>query len=89
LKTNSKKINKKLEVNVALDLGKTAEEGDLYWQRVSNDSERRMVSNSGGDFVFYVKYQNIIDELEPEDIGQFDFCLANITQVSHQKKLHN
>jgi hypothetical protein len=47
-----------------------------------------MASNSCGDFVFYVKYQNIIDELEPEDIGQFDFWSENITQVSHQKKLH-
>jgi hypothetical protein len=89
LKTKPKKTTRKLEVTVALDLGKTAEEGDLYWQRVSNDPERRMVLNSGGDLVFYVKYQNIIDELEPEDIGQFDFLLANITQVSHQKKLHN
>jgi hypothetical protein len=51
----------------------------------------RTTLNAGwfGNFVFYVKYQNIIDELEPEDIGQFDFCLANITQVSHQNKLHN
>jgi hypothetical protein len=89
LKNNPKKTTTKLEVNVAIDLGKTAEEGDLYWQRVSNDFARRMVSNSGGDFVFNVKYQNIIDELEPEDIGKFDFWLANITQVSHQKKLHN
>jgi transposase len=56
LKTKSKKTNKKLEVAVALDLGKTVEEGDLYWQRVSNDPELRMVSNSGDDFVFYVKY---------------------------------
>jgi cytoskeletal protein RodZ len=67
LKTKSKKTMKKLEVTVALDLGNTAEEGDLYWQHVSNDPEHRMVSNSGGDFIFYVKYQNIIDELEPED----------------------
>jgi hypothetical protein len=79
LKTKSKKTTKKLEVTVALDLGKTNKEGDLYWQHVSNDPERRMVSNSGGDFVCYVKYQNIIDELEPEDISQFDFWLANIT----------
>jgi hypothetical protein len=88
-KTKSKKKTKKVEATVALDLGKTAEECDLYWQRVLNDPERRMVSNSGGDFVFYVKYQNIIDELEPEDIGKFGFWLANITQVSHQKKIHN
>jgi hypothetical protein len=60
-------------------LGKTAEEGNLYWQRLSNDPEHCMVSNSGGDFVFYVKYQNIIDKMEPEDIGQFYFWLANIT----------
>jgi hypothetical protein len=89
LKTKSKKTTKRLELTVDLDLGKTVEGGDLYWQRVSNDPERRMVSNSGGDFVFYVKYQNIIDKLKPEDIGQFNFWLANITQVSHQKKLHN
>jgi hypothetical protein len=48
-----------------------------------------MVSNSGGDFVFIVKYQSIIDDLESEDICQFDFWLANITQISQQKKLHN
>jgi hypothetical protein len=48
-----------------------------------------MGSNSGGVFVFCVKYQNIIEELEPEDICQFDFWLANIAQVSHQKKLHD
>jgi hypothetical protein len=89
LKTQSKKTTKKLEVTVALELGKTAKEGDLYWQRVSNNPEPRMVSNSGGDFVFYVKYQNIIDALEPEDIGKFDFWLENITQVYHQKTPHN
>jgi hypothetical protein len=33
--------------------------------------------------------EDIIDELELEDICQFEFWLANITQVSHQKKLHN
>jgi hypothetical protein len=38
-KSKSKKTTKKLEATVALDLGKTAEEGDLYWQRVSNDPE--------------------------------------------------
>jgi hypothetical protein len=89
LRTKSKNTTKKLEVTVALDLGKTVHEGNLYWQCVSNDPERRMVSNSSGDFVFYVKYQNIIDELEPEDIGQFDCWLANIIQVSRHKKLHN
>jgi hypothetical protein len=89
LKTNSKKTDNKLEVNVTSDVGKTADEGDLYWQRVFNDPERHMISNLGDVFVFNVKYQNIIDELEPEDICQFDFWLANITQVSHQKKLHN
>jgi hypothetical protein len=89
LKTKPKRTDKKVEVNVASDLGKTADEGDLYWQRISNEPECHIVSNSGGDFAFYVKYQNIIDELEPEDICQFDFWLANITQVSHQKKLHN
>jgi hypothetical protein len=52
LKTKSKKTTKKPEVTAAIELGKTAKEGDLYWQRVSNDPERRMVSNSGGDFVF-------------------------------------
>jgi hypothetical protein len=31
LKTKSKKTTKKLEVDVALDLGKTVEEFDLYW----------------------------------------------------------
>jgi hypothetical protein len=88
-KTKSKKTSKKLEAKLALDLGKIAEEGNLYWQCLSNDPERHMVSNSGGGFVVYVKYQNIIDELEPDDIGQFDFWLAKITQVYHQKKLHN
>jgi hypothetical protein len=88
-KTKSKKTTKKLEATLALVLGKTVAEGDLYWQRVSSDTERRMVSNSGGVFVFYVKHQKNIDELETEDICQFDFWLANITQVSHQKNVHN
>jgi hypothetical protein len=48
-----------------------------------------MVLKSGGNFVLYVNYQHIIEDLEPEDIDQFDFWSANITQVSHQKKLHN
>jgi hypothetical protein len=48
-----------------------------------------MVSNSDGVSVFYVNYQNIIDGLETQDICQFDFWLVNITQVYHQKKLHN
>jgi hypothetical protein len=89
LKNNYKKTTKKPEVTVAIKLGKTVKEGDLYWQGVSNDPEHHMVLNSGDDFVFNVKYQNIIDELEREDIGQFNFWLENITQVSHQKKLHN
>jgi hypothetical protein len=79
LNIKSNKTDKKLKVTVTSDLGKTADEGDSYWARVSNDSERRVVSNSGGVFVCYVKYQNIIDDLEPEDICQFAFWLANIT----------
>jgi hypothetical protein len=77
IKSNAKITVKKVQVTLPSGMSKTVDEGDSYWDRVYNGPERRMVSNSGGEFVFYVKYQNIIDHAEPEDIGQFDFWLAN------------
>jgi hypothetical protein len=58
------------------DMVKTAEQGDVHWARVSSDPECRMVSSSVGDLVFYI-YQNIVEYLEPEDIGPFDFLVSH------------
>jgi hypothetical protein len=51
-KGKAKKTVKKVQVTVTSDVGKTVDEGNSYWARISSDPERRMFTNSGVDFYF-------------------------------------